>query len=195
MLFFTRFSIFAALAATVLIPLGAAAKPELLGSLLVLEEPWQLFNITWASLVLAIFVLVSFRIIQVNAAARFPDYRATLEKEKRAGDTSPRISGAEEAVGSRQKAGGSDRDAVPGWRRVGSQVAARARLAFLAVANVALARLRPGVPAADSIIPRRVATAIGPQSVADFARLQTLAASSAALLDVGRGGRNSHEFR
>ncbi len=125
LLFFTRFSIFAALAATVLIPLGAAAKPELLGSLLVLEEPWQLFNITWASLVLAIFVLVSFRIIQVNAAARFPDYRATLEEEKRAGDVNPRSGGRQEAVGSRQEARGSDHDAAPSWRSVGSQAAAR----------------------------------------------------------------------
>src|SRR4029077_17910196 len=101
------FSILVALDATVLVPLAAAAKPELLGSLLVLEEPWQLFNITWASLVLAIFVLVSFRITQVNASARFPDYRATLAQEKRAGDVSPRSGGSQETVGTRQEAGGN----------------------------------------------------------------------------------------
>src|ERR1700688_157244 len=80
LLFFTRFSILIALAPTLLLPLVAAAKPDLLGGLLVLEDPWQLFNVTWASLVVAIFVLVSFRLTQANAAARFPDYRSALKK-------------------------------------------------------------------------------------------------------------------
>jgi hypothetical protein len=82
LLFFTRFSILVALASTLLLPLVAAAKPDLLGGLLVLEDPWQLFNVTWASLVVAIFVLVSFRLTQVNAAARFPDYRSALLRER-----------------------------------------------------------------------------------------------------------------
>ena len=80
LMFFTRFSILVALAATVFVPMAAAAKPELIGSLLVLDNPWQLFNVTWASLGVAIFVLVSFRLTQVNAPARFPDYKASLEE-------------------------------------------------------------------------------------------------------------------
>ena len=79
LLFFTRFSILIGLAATLLVPLAAAVKPDLIGSLLVLDDPWQLFNVTWASLVVAIFVLVSFRLTQVSAAARFLDYRALLD--------------------------------------------------------------------------------------------------------------------
>src|SRR5260221_237097 len=86
LLFFTRFSILVALASTLLLPLVAAAKPDLLGGLLVLEDPWQLFNVTWASLVVAIFVLVSFRLTQVNAAARFPDYRSALRSERKTFD-------------------------------------------------------------------------------------------------------------
>ena len=80
LLFFTRFSILIALASTLLLPLVAGVKPDLLGGLLVLEDPWQLFNVTWASLVVAIFVLVSFRLTQANAAARFPDYRSALQE-------------------------------------------------------------------------------------------------------------------
>jgi hypothetical protein len=171
LLFFTRFSILVALAATVLVPLAAAAKPELLGSLLVLEEPWQLFNITWASLVLAIFVQVSFRITQVNASARFPDYRATLAQEKRAGDVSPRSGGRQETVGRRQEAGGSR-------HKSGVTVAARARLAFRTLLAAVIARLRVSSTRADRIIPRRVVPAVpGGQSVAEFVRIQERGAS------------------
>src|SRR5579871_4765049 len=80
LLFLTRYSILIGLAGPVLIPLAVAAKPDLLGSFLVLDEPWQLFNVTWLSIVLAIFVLVSFRLTQVNAAARFADVRADVEE-------------------------------------------------------------------------------------------------------------------
>ena len=171
LLFFTRFSILVALAATVLMPLAAAAKPELLGSLLVLEEPWQLFNVTWASLVLAIFVLVSFRITQVNASARFPDYRATLAQEKRAGDVSPRSGGRQETVGRRQEPGGNR-------LKSGVTVAARARLAFRTLLAAVIARLRVSSTPADRIIPRRVVPAVpGAHSVAEFVRIQERGAS------------------
>jgi hypothetical protein len=82
LLFFTRFSILVALAAAVAVPVAAAVKPDLIGSLLVLDQPWQLFNVTWTSLVLAIFVLVSFRLTQVNAPSRFPDYRQAVGAER-----------------------------------------------------------------------------------------------------------------
>ncbi len=80
LLFLTRYSVLVGLAGPVLIPLAAAAKPDLLGSFLVLEDPWQLFNVTWLSLMLAVFVLVSFRLTQVNAPARFADLRADYEE-------------------------------------------------------------------------------------------------------------------
>ncbi len=83
LLFFTRFSILIGVATALLLPLAAMTMPAIIGSLLVLDNPWQLFNVTWASLVVTIFVLVSFRIIQVNAPGRFPDYHKALEAERK----------------------------------------------------------------------------------------------------------------
>jgi hypothetical protein len=125
LLFFTRFSILVALAATVLVPFAASAKPELIGSLLVLEDPWQLFNVTWASLTVAIFVLVSFRLTQVNAAARFPDYKASLEEiaAGRANQPAPQEPVIPRRVGAAREAARLDDATVPpalpanpGWR-------------------------------------------------------------------------------
>lgn len=76
----TRYSLITGLIAPVLIPLAAYVMPELLGSLLVLEDPRQLFHVTWLSLLLATFVLVSFRVTQVNAPARFADFRGPLAR-------------------------------------------------------------------------------------------------------------------
>lgn len=82
----TRYSLVCGLIAPVLIPLAAYRMPELLGNLLVLEDPRQLFHVTWLSLLMATFVLVSFRVTQVNAVARFADYRVSLRQERSQSD-------------------------------------------------------------------------------------------------------------
>jgi hypothetical protein len=76
----SRYSLLAGLAAPVFIPLLAKFNPALLAGLLVLEEPWQLLHVTWLSLLLATFVLVSFRLTQLAGSVRFADYRESLRK-------------------------------------------------------------------------------------------------------------------
>ena len=98
----TRYSLVAGLVAPLLIPLSAYLMPELLGNLLVLEDPQQLFHVTWLSLLLATFVLVSFRVTQVNAPARFADFRVSLMRYRRSASSS-QTPDAEAA-------------AKPGWR-------------------------------------------------------------------------------
>ncbi|MGH7139410.1 MAG: hypothetical protein ACREHD_27005 [Pirellulales bacterium] len=101
-----RYSLGVGLIAPLLVPLAAGLAPELLGSLLVLEAPQQLFHVTWLSLLLATFVLVSFRVIQTNAPARFADYRQSLGWQRPNDGDSAQVDGL-----SRQTAPDS-----PGWR-------------------------------------------------------------------------------
>jgi hypothetical protein len=100
----TRYSLVCGLIAPVLIPLAAYFMPELLGSLLVLEDPRQLFHVTWLSLLMATFVLVSFRVTQVNAVARFADYRVSFEQRRSHSNLTPDEEKLNDASGN------------PGWR-------------------------------------------------------------------------------
>ena len=78
LLLLTRYTVLAGLLLPGLVPLALYANPEPLYGVLVLDTPWQLFNVTWLSLLTATLILVAFRVIQVNAPDRFPDYKAAL---------------------------------------------------------------------------------------------------------------------
>lgn len=71
--FLARWSLLAALALPGVL-VGVRLAPNLLGNLLVLETAPQLFNVTWLSLFVALMVVATFRVTQLNATARFSDY-------------------------------------------------------------------------------------------------------------------------
>jgi hypothetical protein len=71
LLFLARFPVFLGLLLPGLVPLALWGQPDLLRGLLVLDRPLHLYHITWAALLVATLVLVAFRIIEINAPARF----------------------------------------------------------------------------------------------------------------------------
>jgi hypothetical protein len=71
LLFLCRYPILAGLAMPALAAMALWVHPALLLSVLVLDTPWQLFNITWLAFLVGTSVLVTFRIIQLNAPVRF----------------------------------------------------------------------------------------------------------------------------
>src|SRR5262245_9398304 len=54
-----------------LIWLALGVAPELLRILFFLNKPWQLVNLTWRSLLLAVMVMATARVSEENAVARF----------------------------------------------------------------------------------------------------------------------------
>jgi hypothetical protein len=74
LLFLLRYSIIAASFPLLFVLLAWEIEPQLFRGLLVLDTPFQLFNVTWLSLLLAILVTVMLRVVQVNAPDRFADY-------------------------------------------------------------------------------------------------------------------------
>jgi hypothetical protein len=75
----TRYSILVGLLLPGLIPLAKYAAAPLMANLFVMDGPWELFHVTWLSLIVAAMVLVTFRVTQSNAPARFRDYEAAIE--------------------------------------------------------------------------------------------------------------------
>jgi hypothetical protein len=71
LVFVARYPVLLGLMLASLAPLAVWGKPDLLRNLLVLDRPVQLFHVTWLSLLVAALVLVAFRIVQINASARF----------------------------------------------------------------------------------------------------------------------------
>jgi hypothetical protein len=71
LIFVARYPVLLGLILAGLGPLAHWLKPDLLGNLLVLDRPVQLFNVTWVSLLVATLVIVAFRIVQSNARERF----------------------------------------------------------------------------------------------------------------------------
>lgn len=78
--FLIRYAVLVGLLLPGFIVLARWVNPELLGNLLVLETPAQLFHVTWLSVLVAAFVLVASRVIQVNAPDRFADYKAAIAR-------------------------------------------------------------------------------------------------------------------
>ncbi len=58
--------------------LGGILAPSLLENVFVLVQPFQIFNVTWLSLLVALMVLVTFRVTQLNAPRRFSEYGAAV---------------------------------------------------------------------------------------------------------------------
>lgn len=76
--FLIRYAVLVGLFLPGFIVLARWVNPELLGNLLVLETPAQLFHVAWLSLLVAAFVLVASRVIRVNAQDRFADYKTAI---------------------------------------------------------------------------------------------------------------------
>ncbi|HEY7425353.1 MAG TPA: hypothetical protein VH682_14065, partial [Gemmataceae bacterium] len=77
-IFLVRYAVLVGLLLPGLVILALWGNPDLFGNLLVLETPWQLFNVTWLSFLVAAFVLIACRVIRINAGSRFADYQTAL---------------------------------------------------------------------------------------------------------------------
>lgn len=71
LLFLARFPVFLGLILALLVLFALFLDPELLKNPFVLDTPWQLFNLTWLSMLSATWVLISFRLIRLKADERF----------------------------------------------------------------------------------------------------------------------------
>ncbi len=67
----TRYSLLTGALLVGLTPLALAGFPSLLGSLFTLRRPLQLFNATWASLLVATMAVVTSRVAEMNAFERY----------------------------------------------------------------------------------------------------------------------------
>jgi hypothetical protein len=76
-LLLARYQVLAGLFLPGIVPLALYANPDLFRNVLVLETPWQLFNVTWLALLAAALVLIASRVTLLNARDRFADYRAS----------------------------------------------------------------------------------------------------------------------
>jgi hypothetical protein len=71
LLFLTRYPILLGLALPGIVPLALYVNPELLRNFLVLDWPVHVFNVAWMSYLVAALVIVSWRVVELNANARF----------------------------------------------------------------------------------------------------------------------------
>jgi hypothetical protein len=71
LLFLTRYSLLAGGLMASLVWLASRAAPSLLGNLFVLRRPLQLFNIAWLSVLAATMVVVTARVVELNAVERY----------------------------------------------------------------------------------------------------------------------------
>lgn len=76
LLFLLRYSVFTGLFPWLFLVVALYANPRLLRGLLVLDTPGQLVNVTWLSVLVGTLVMVTMRLVQINAPARFADYAA-----------------------------------------------------------------------------------------------------------------------
>jgi len=67
----TRYSLLSGLLLVGIVPLALRAAPNLLGSLFVLSRPVQLFNLAWLSVLVGTMVVVTARVVEVNAPLRY----------------------------------------------------------------------------------------------------------------------------
>jgi len=67
----TRYSLLSGLLLVGIVPLALRAAPNLLGSLFVLSRPVQLFNLAWLSVLVGTMVVVTARVVEVNAPERY----------------------------------------------------------------------------------------------------------------------------
>jgi hypothetical protein len=67
----TRYSLASALLLVGLVPLAMLVLPNLLSNLFVLRRPVQLFHIAWLSVLVATMAVVTARVVEVNAVARY----------------------------------------------------------------------------------------------------------------------------
>jgi hypothetical protein len=74
LLFLLRYSLLTGLFPPTFVLLALYVNRQLFRGLLVLETPGQLFNVTWLSLLVATLVMVTLRVVQINAPDRFHDY-------------------------------------------------------------------------------------------------------------------------
>jgi hypothetical protein len=75
LLLLSRYSLLTAVLLVGLVPLGLVAARGLMGGLFVLRSPWQLFNITWLSVLIAASILITTRVIEHNAPYRYGIHR------------------------------------------------------------------------------------------------------------------------
>jgi Patatin-like phospholipase len=72
-----RFSLLIAASLPSLVLVTFVWQRRLLLGLFVLSEPWQLFNLTWISLLVAAMALVTWRVTELNAPDRLCDFKNT----------------------------------------------------------------------------------------------------------------------
>ncbi len=72
LLFLNRYALLLAAVPLALVPLGTVAAPSMLGGLLAVQGPGQLFNVAWMSVLVAAVPILSVAVAEHNAQDRYP---------------------------------------------------------------------------------------------------------------------------